>query len=299
MSLNDWILANERPFLEDLEIYLRNPAYNIRPWLESLAQAIRDTPPGPDQRIMRRVTTDGDHWLWTGATSNGYPMIRRDGRMISCHRWLWEQRYGRLDPSQRLLSNCVREACVNPEHWKLRAGPARINRVEHMERLAAGLPSFMKLALPSDPRKLPARKRLTSKDSPDLINTLTLADVNDYVRGNRIEPSFYLDRMPTARELELIASLNSTRSLPYKIDSLEAFYKNPHPGDPVKRSVLGKHQCKRGHRFDAWALNKNGQRRCLECDRERKARARYETYENSHPRLNTLKSRLAEQPSTV
>lgn len=68
-------------------------------------------------RLWRRVDTDGECWLWTGAvTSSGYGRLRYHYRYLTPHVVAWELEHGPLPAGMRLYHRCRDRACVRPDH---------------------------------------------------------------------------------------------------------------------------------------------------------------------------------------
>jgi len=83
-------------------------------------------------RILERVTYEGDCWLHAGALNcpNGYPQISFRGKRALVHKLLCEEAHG---PSTLLaLHKCDIKRCCNPEH--LYCGTRRDNAVDVRER---------------------------------------------------------------------------------------------------------------------------------------------------------------------
>ena len=53
---------------------------------------------------------------WTGYRRNGYGRASRDGRLVSIHRWTWEQQHGPLPRSVFVLHRCDNPPCYEIEH---------------------------------------------------------------------------------------------------------------------------------------------------------------------------------------
>jgi hypothetical protein len=104
--------------------------------------SIKKNPNGPKpiDRFMRRVSLDGDCWVWQGGRNRGYGAFDVDGKRVSAHRWSYEHFVGPIPPGMHLDHFvCERAACVNPAHLRpvsprentLRSdGPAARNRAK-------------------------------------------------------------------------------------------------------------------------------------------------------------------------
>lgn len=54
---------------------------------------------------------------WRGYVDpQGYGRLRRKGRTLYAHRFVYERFYGPLDPGQRVYRTCENRSCVNPLH---------------------------------------------------------------------------------------------------------------------------------------------------------------------------------------
>lgn len=62
-------------------------------------------------------------WLWEGATTTGYGVVRHQGRNVFVHHLAWQEARGDIPPGLRVLHRCGVAACCNPEHLAL--GTAR------------------------------------------------------------------------------------------------------------------------------------------------------------------------------
>jgi hypothetical protein len=66
-------------------------------------------------------------WIWEGSlSSHGYGRVQRDGVWYMAHRYMYEQRVGRIPAGHDLHHLCGQKACVNPEHL------LSVARREHM-----------------------------------------------------------------------------------------------------------------------------------------------------------------------
>jgi hypothetical protein len=55
-------------------------------------------------------------WLWTGATTTGYGVLKVDGKRWLAHRWSYEQLVGPVPVGLQLDHLCRVRRCVNPAH---------------------------------------------------------------------------------------------------------------------------------------------------------------------------------------
>jgi len=67
-------------------------------------------------RIMARVETDGDCWIWTGALVRGYGVINVSKKTRYVHRLLFELDRGPIGDGLDLDHLCRIPRCVNPAH---------------------------------------------------------------------------------------------------------------------------------------------------------------------------------------
>jgi hypothetical protein len=66
---------------------------------------------------IRKSTASDGCWLWTGSTmKNGYGQLRRNGRTVLAHRYVYERYSGPIPDGLDLDHLCRVRNCVNPEH---------------------------------------------------------------------------------------------------------------------------------------------------------------------------------------
>jgi hypothetical protein len=77
----------------------------------------------PYARFWRKVAvgeSEGDCWLWTGATSDyGHGVMQRGRRgegQIRAHRFSWEIHFGPIPEGMIVCHRCDVPQCVNPHH---------------------------------------------------------------------------------------------------------------------------------------------------------------------------------------
>ena len=73
-----------------------------------------------EQRFWSKIRKTPDCWVWTAVTdSNGYGLIRVDGRMRSTHRVAWELTNEPIPDGMFLDHRCGNPLCVNPAHLRV------------------------------------------------------------------------------------------------------------------------------------------------------------------------------------
>ena len=85
------------------------------------------------ERFEAKIQRVGTHWLWTGATINGYPVIQDKRVQIAAHRLSYELHVGPIPDGYDVIRTCQRRRCVAPRHLRL------VNRAE---RLSQQLPNL-------------------------------------------------------------------------------------------------------------------------------------------------------------
>lgn len=78
----------------------------------------RPAPTPVIDRIMAKVVHDGDCWIYTGATSNGYGMIQlgRGVGTAKAHRVTYDHYRGSIPKGMLISHLCHKRRCVNPDH---------------------------------------------------------------------------------------------------------------------------------------------------------------------------------------
>jgi hypothetical protein len=70
-----------------------------------------------ERRILGRLDTSGDCWLWTGALDHrGRGRVWRNGKIVLHHRAVWEILVGPIPEGALLCHHCDNPQCANPEH---------------------------------------------------------------------------------------------------------------------------------------------------------------------------------------
>lgn len=100
-----------------------------------------------EHRFFARVYITDRCWFWRGARrEKGYGLLRDDDqRLISAHRFMWEQVHGRkLGPDEHILHACDTPNCVRPDHLFVGSNADNVRDRVAKKR---GLPRLMPLAL--------------------------------------------------------------------------------------------------------------------------------------------------------
>lgn len=72
----------------------------------------------PMEKFMLLVAKDDGTgcWVWTGGRNrDGFGLVRF-GKNYLAHRWIYEQRHGRIPPKLQVRQMCDNQLCVNPDH---------------------------------------------------------------------------------------------------------------------------------------------------------------------------------------
>ena len=61
---------------------------------------------------------EGECWIWTRATSNGWPVYgsHKRGQESSAHRFVYESTHGAIPVGGQVRRTCRKRLCVRPEH---------------------------------------------------------------------------------------------------------------------------------------------------------------------------------------
>lgn len=92
-----------------------------------------------ERRIMSHIQIDSSGcWEWIGSkTKNGYGQIRIAGKLISAHRYAYEEINGVIPLGLDLDHLCRNRACINPNHLE------PVTRSENLKR-AVGMGAYQK-----------------------------------------------------------------------------------------------------------------------------------------------------------
>ena len=73
----------------------------------------------PGERFMALVRKEGGHWIWTSATSRGYPTFWLNGKSQRADRVSYELFKGAIPPGEVVRHLCFHILCCNPAHLAL------------------------------------------------------------------------------------------------------------------------------------------------------------------------------------
>lgn len=96
----------------------------------SRGQYLADIPLEAVRRLLRRLVSKGDCWVWTGATDDrGYGVIKVQGQAQWVHRVAYAAFRGELPDGKEVHHTCHNPPCCNPVH--LEALSPRKNRAKN------------------------------------------------------------------------------------------------------------------------------------------------------------------------
>ncbi|MFH0980290.1 MAG: HNH endonuclease signature motif containing protein [Planctomycetota bacterium] len=72
----------------------------------------------PD-RIAAKIDAEGDCWRWTGASREGYGVVKVDGETRQAHRVVWQLLVGPIREGLQMDHLCRNRRCVNPDHLEV------------------------------------------------------------------------------------------------------------------------------------------------------------------------------------
>lgn len=72
-----------------------------------------------EKRFWSRIERTDKCWLWLGAKTKGYGIIRINGRNILAHRYSYELSVGSIPTGKQLDHLCRNHSCVNPSHLEI------------------------------------------------------------------------------------------------------------------------------------------------------------------------------------
>lgn len=108
-------------------------------------------------RLYSKLSPNGDCMEYTGYLSNGYGILKVDGKNCKAHRVSYELAYGPFDKSLVVRHKCDNTKCCNPEHLEL---GTQLDNVDDM------------LTRKRNYRKLSDNDIITIKDSKDPTSVL-------------------------------------------------------------------------------------------------------------------------------
>lgn len=75
-------------------------------------------------------------WVWAGGKTNGYGLVRFEGKKVYVHRLVYELVKGPIPKGMVMICACDDRACCSPRHWKpfTRTEAARIYEQRAAER---------------------------------------------------------------------------------------------------------------------------------------------------------------------
>jgi hypothetical protein len=86
-----------------------------------------------DKRILSRLDTTGDCWLWTGKLDcTGRGRVWRNGKIEIHHRAVWKILRGPIPDGAKLCHHCGNPTCANPDH--IYVGTQKTNVADMMAR---------------------------------------------------------------------------------------------------------------------------------------------------------------------
>ncbi len=83
-----------------------------------IATQVHDSEEAKDfaARLRAQVSVDGERWIWTGYTRNGYGSIQRRGVNLYTHRLSYELYVGPVPDGLFVCHRCDRRRCIRPYH---------------------------------------------------------------------------------------------------------------------------------------------------------------------------------------
>jgi hypothetical protein len=67
-------------------------------------------------RIFSSLTVQGDCWVWTHTTRNGYGVASINGDKVYIHRWMYEYLVAEIPAGLEIDHLCRNKPCCNPSH---------------------------------------------------------------------------------------------------------------------------------------------------------------------------------------
>lgn len=88
------------------------------------------------ERFQAKVAEVDGHWIWTAATTKGYPVFWWEGVLVYAHRWAYETFVGPIPDGHQVDHVCRVTLCVRPheEHLEAVTPGENVRRSDHRER---------------------------------------------------------------------------------------------------------------------------------------------------------------------
>ena len=85
-------------------------------------------------KILKKISYEGDCWVWTGCrNTDGYPKLNRNGNAnTKGHRYVYEQTKGEIPKGFVIRHACDNILCLNPDH--LEVGTPTDNTRDRVDR---------------------------------------------------------------------------------------------------------------------------------------------------------------------
>lgn len=90
-------------------------------------------------RFWAHVNKTETCWLWTGSKSpTGYGLFRANSTSVRAHRWIYEEKHGKLARDLRVCHACDQRACVRDEHLFAATDKENLQDAKRKGRLMRG-----------------------------------------------------------------------------------------------------------------------------------------------------------------
>ena len=115
-------------------------------------------------------------WIWQKTRRGPYGRTWRDGRMVTAHRWYWEQENGLVPDGLEMDHLCRNTLCVNPDHLEAVTREVNIRR-SRVTKLTIEQVAEIKADLHTPVRDLAERYGITEAMAGRILNGLNWKDV--------------------------------------------------------------------------------------------------------------------------